>query len=268
MNEKKVRAQFSILLESCNNVKANQQNFDLILQTMRREGSLLHVIDRRTPINGNTLLIICVLRKRYVMAQTLLECGADVTVQDSNGYNVLMHALKDTTDEGVRFLELLLHAKKLDVHTKNRSGSSAIILASYSNDSFVNLKIISTLILNGANVMDKTGDLRTPLHIAASLNYIRLCELLIKKGAALNPLTRSKKTPLVMAMEAKMEDAAALLVRRGCDSSNNVKIGNTTVLAYAALHKLSKLEEAIFTKVTESVDEQEKEGSKKRKLEE
>ena len=267
LNYDKLRAQFGILFESCNNVKANKTNFALILNTMKRDDSLRHVVDKRTPINSNTLLIICVLRKRYDMAQTLLECGADVTVQDCNGYNVLMHTLKDTTDEGLGFMELLLNTKKVDIHAKNKTGSSAIVLASYSNDTFVNLKMVSMLILNGANFMDKTSDLRTPLHIAASLGFLKLCELLIKKGAVLDALTSSKRSPLVLAMEANMEAAAALLVKRGCNSSNDVKIGNTTVLAYAALHKMKKLEEVIFAKVTEICDEP-PELDKKRKLNE
>lgn len=65
-------------------------------------------------------------------------------------------------------------------------------------------------------VNSKTFDSQlTPLHCAASKNYVDICKLLIEKGASVNSVDRQGNTPLVRAAQKGNNDCLRCLLNSG-----------------------------------------------------
>ena len=77
---------------------------------------------------------------------------------------------------------------------------------------------LQELIGEDANVIDATEDYgMTPLHWVARAGSIDCAEILLERGALVNPLNKARRTPLQLAAETNQADMIRLLARHGAD---------------------------------------------------
>ncbi len=76
--------------------------------------------------NGDTALMIALLRDNLEIARMLTEQGADVNAQDKDGYTALMFA----SFNGYHDIAKILIKKGADVHVENKNGYTALMFAS------------------------------------------------------------------------------------------------------------------------------------------
>jgi len=122
--------------------------------------------------DGFTLLGLAAFFGHFILAQELLEKGADPNISANNPYKVApLHSACATS----------------------------------------NLEMATLLIKHGADVNAKQMHNVTPLHSAAHNGKTDLVQLLVDKGADINATMENGKTPLLMAEEAKFNDTANLI---------------------------------------------------------
>ncbi|CAG0882641.1 unnamed protein product [Cyprideis torosa] len=153
---------------------------------------------------GDTPLHDAVSKKRDDMLDLLLEAGADITINNNHGFNVLHHAALRGNPSAMRVL--LMKAPRPWI------------------------------------VDERKDDGYTALHLAALNNHVEVAELLIQVGKAdMNVQNINLQTPLHLAVERQHTQIVRLLVREGCDLSIADKDGDTPLHEALRHHTLSQL---------------------------
>ena len=87
---------------------------------------------------------------------------------------------------------------------------------------------LQELIDENSNVADATDDYgMTPLHWAARADSMECAEILLERGALVNPLNKARRTPLQLASEANRADMIRLLSLHNADLNTQDKKGRT-----------------------------------------
>jgi len=143
-------------------------------------------------LEGDTPLHDTILKKRDDMLEMLLDGGADVTVTNNNGFNVLHHAaLRGNPSAMCLILNKLKRPWVID--EKKDDGYTALHLAALNN----HLQVAETLIKMGhANLDIQNINHQTPLHLAVERQNIQIVRLLVSEGAKVNLTDRDGDTPL------------------------------------------------------------------------
>lgn len=152
-------------------------------------------------IEEGTFLLYASKINQVDVVRTLLSCGADPAIQNSQGYNAVDVASSDAirriyvddllrataASELGRVVQLL--AAGININSWDSEGSKNTPLhwaACYGNKD-----IITCLIDRGADVNSENGCGATPLHDAVSRGDVTICQELLHSGA--NPLIRAIK---------------------------------------------------------------------------
>ena len=99
--------------------------------------------------------------------------------------------------------------------------------------------VATYLIDNGANVNAKNDEGIAPLHLAA---WPRMVELLVSRGADVDVLDETGRTPLIVhAEEAEHCDVMMALLRRGADADAADDDGNTALSIATDREELEKI---------------------------
>ena len=95
-----------------------------------------------------------------------------------------------------------------DVHTSNRDGDTALMLASHQGLE----EIVSTLIEKGADIDKRNLGGYTPLLFAANVGREGIVRILLENGARADTTNNSGDTPLILAATNGHEDVVRLLL--------------------------------------------------------
>ncbi|WP_257288791.1 ankyrin repeat domain-containing protein [Endozoicomonas sp. SESOKO2] len=131
--------------------------------------------------NGNLELI-----------RSLLDCGADIDLQDKKGMTPLHHAV---SYGDVQVLKIFLDCKA-DMNLQNKYGCTALHLAAKAPE---NPELFDTLIDNGASFDKTDNDGPIVMHLAAESGHERALKKLIAKHADVNVVDEDERTPLILA---------------------------------------------------------------------
>ncbi|KXG49761.1 uncharacterized protein PGRI_057290 [Penicillium griseofulvum] len=137
-------------------------NFDTIVAELVSRISSQEYLNIRDP-NGNTALVLAILKGNKPMVQTLLYSQASCEIADSQGVTALHHVVGLGLDE---FLRLMVH-RVSNINLPDKKGYSALHHAVRSDKS--NAQTISILVAGGADLNAKTNDNETPLRLARRL---------------------------------------------------------------------------------------------------
>lgn len=152
---------------------------------------------------------VAVIRDDAGAIKALLEQGFDANSLDPKGQPAANIAIQ--RDSG-RALEALVATPALDVNLLNPAGESALMLAAIKGQ----FEWCERLLQRGAKVNQPGW---TPLHYAASGPNLRIVELLLGRGAALDARSPNGSTPLMMAARYGSEDTVRMLLERGADAT-------------------------------------------------
>ena len=151
--------------------------------------------------------------------QQLLARGFDANTVDSKGRNGLILAISEPSPKVVN---VFLEASKIDVNALNKSGESALMLASLNGQLELSMKLVK----KGADV-NKPG--WTPLHYAASKGHVDVIKLLLENYAYIDAESPNGSTPLMMASMYGSSQAVKLLLDEGADPLLKNQVGLTAL---------------------------------------
>ncbi|PXF44718.1 Serine/threonine-protein kinase WNK2 [Gracilariopsis chorda] len=107
-------------------------------------------------------------------------------------------------------------------------------------------EVLDKIERGGASPRFADYDRRTPLHIAAAEGHLKICALLLKRGADVNAKDRWGHTPLWDAkMNSHGEVQELLLIHKGMDSSHSMDETSFELMQYAAKGDLDSVRDRI-----------------------
>jgi len=166
-------------------------------------------IHSRCGDNGATPLYLASRQGHLEAARFLVECGADVTAEDRDGWT----ALHVASLVGHLDLARLLTERGADVTARGEGGSTPLHIASHAGD----LDLAQLLIEHGTDMTDQDDDGCTALHVASLEGHLDLAQLLIERGADVTAQSRVRATPLHVASSQGHLDLARLFIERGAN---------------------------------------------------
>eukprot|EP00792_Barthelona_sp_PAP020_P007227 TRINITY_DN3126_c0_g1_i1.p1 TRINITY_DN3126_c0_g1~~TRINITY_DN3126_c0_g1_i1.p1 ORF type:complete len:956 (+),score=286.11 TRINITY_DN3126_c0_g1_i1:1057-3924(+) len=170
------------------------------------------IIDFETFYGDNKDYLIHFIAKynSYSLLQQILldsKFPIDVNKQNAEGNTALMISIMHESEE---VFDILVE-NEANVEICNNSGMVAIHIAAYCG-TFSMVKILSELHPSFANVRDEDG--QNVCHFAAAGGNVDTVFYLVSRyGLAVNDLTKTNDTPLHMAIEAKNNKAAKIMLR-------------------------------------------------------
>ena len=187
----------------------------------------------RSESDGRTALISAAARGDVLVAQVLIDGGADINVRDEKGYTALLHAI-EARYEDVEYI--LWNHPNLDPRARGLNGVTA--LSSYVWRERTDA--VKKLLDRGADVNAQDNDGDAPLHGAAQNGNVEILDILLDKGANPNLKNKQGGTPLMWAAVYGHEDAARWLIEHGADPSLKDNDG-MTARDWAIRNKREKL---------------------------
>lgn len=139
--------------------------------------------------------------------ERLVERGFDPNARDPNGHPALIRALRADSSHSALTLARL---PGLDLEAMNRAGETALMMAALKGD----LAVCEVLIKRGAAI-DRDG--WTPLHYAASGNSLPALQMLLANGARVDARAPNGRTPLMLAASYAGEPVIDALLAAGAD---------------------------------------------------
>jgi len=179
-----------------------------------------------------TPLWFAVTKMQPMVAQTLIDAGADVGYLDDQKRSMLHLAmqygggLEDSTTS-VALLQLLLKARKLDVNVTDREKRTPLHWAAGKNA----LDSVTLLLESGADVNAKDWGGHTPMHWACPMDAVDSARALAKAGAKIDLVDRDKRTPLHWAADKGAERCVRFLLEEA-----GAAVDAVDNMGYSALH--------------------------------
>lgn len=196
----------------------------------------------------DTLLMVAAVQSKLAAAQLLVESGANINAQTSDGVTALMHVAQWGNAEMLRFLL----ANGADLKLKDTQGKTAQVYATRNKST----EIFQILLAHGSSfsqtdknlaLIDATRWYSTPERKQpdSQLNTIRF---LLKAGAEVNAKDNTGNTPLLYAAEtSRGGEPFRLFVENGADvNAGNFK--GITVLMQAARYQSTDIVELLLNK--------------------
>ena len=190
----------------------------------------------------HTPLMIAAIRGHINALTLLIKHGADVDLQDSDGYKALHFAVYGSDISSEIFSCLI--GIGADVNARTKNGVTPLMIAAEEG----HINVVTSLVKCGANVHLQDKDGQTALHHAMQSPQASICEVLsclIKNGADVNAHTFHNETPLMLASRDGHVNVVTFLIKHGADVDLQDKDGDTA-LHYAASSSLPEIVEMLL----------------------
>ena len=205
------------------------------------------LIENGADVNGvnkvkHTPLMIAAIRGHINALTLLIKHGADVDLQDSDGYKALHFAVYGSDISSEIFSCLI--GIGADVNARTNNGVTPLMIAAEEG----HINAVTSLVKCGANVHLQDKDGQTALHHAMQSPQASICEVLsclIKAGADVNAHTFHNETPLMLASRDGHVNVVTFLIKHGADVDLQDKDGDTA-LHYAASSSLPEIVEMLL----------------------
>ena len=195
------------------------------------EWTLTKVSPERKRSIGRSFLIIAIDNKHPKIADYLISVGADVNLEDIDGYSPLMYACMIADLALVQ--KLLSTGANVRARSKKEKATALHFAAVYSNSD-----IFNKLIASGADINAKDIGGFTVLHFAVQGGNIETVKLILNTGYNVNTKNNDGATALFrvefVSDESLSLEIARMLIEAGADVNVKDNKGNTP------LHYLTK----------------------------
>jgi len=154
------------------------------------------------------------------IAKYLIEQGAELNYQDSDGFTALHYAAKEGLLEVVKLL--VEKGADLEVYpdeTKFYKGETPLVSAcSYSNTDDKNIEVVKYLVENGASMDKNDLSFQSLLTTCIYSKAPKTAQYLLEKGADPNLPNNNGQTPLYLAIDKSMgNELIKALLKAGAD---------------------------------------------------
>lgn len=133
--------------------------------------------------SGKTPLHTAILAKQFSIVEMLLEHNADVTLKDDAGDSVLHTAIRVGSE---RLVQVLIERGRCNVATPGRNSA-------------------------------------TPLHLAAEMDNVAICKILVENHASLSPLDAEQMSPVARAVERGAQKSTQYLLQKAEEETGSVE---------------------------------------------
>ena len=186
------------------------ENFDKINLTFSKP-------DNKDVAKWTYLLHSCKVGNAEIV-KSLLEKGADLSSEDSDGKRPLYWAsCNDDDDEAARICNLLLE-RGVDINHQATDGRTALFAALINT----NNKTLEMLLRAGADTNFRMEDGQSILHIAA-IEDVEVVKLLLEHNANPNIENHSQITPICSAANSDNMEIIHALVKGGADINHEAQ---------------------------------------------
>nr|BDT34765.1 ankyrin repeat domain-containing protein [Myxococcus sp. MH1] len=153
------------------------------------------------------------------LVRLLLDAGADVHAQDSDGAIALSFATAQSGDEGVALVRLLIDkGSNVNQRWNDEAGSTVLTDLFGEDNEAPSEDILAVLLKAGVDVNAPNGQEETPLMLAATFkDQPKLTELLLEHGASVETVNDRGWTALMWAIRAGNEGAVERLIAKGAN---------------------------------------------------
>jgi uncharacterized protein len=185
---------------------------------LKRAENALATIDVNTrDCRGRTPLYLAVADDQMLMAELLLQKGADPNIRTTGGDTPLINAVRSSQADLVHLL--LKHRAEVNV----RTDQGYLLLEAVAESS---PRIVETLLGRGANpqVVDENG--RTAMMLAIERGYVDVVQSLLAAGADVNAQSADGEHAVGIAFREQRTDLMRLLLARGADPNTATAAGN------------------------------------------
>ncbi|OQE93683.1 hypothetical protein PENNAL_c0005G05905 [Penicillium nalgiovense] len=192
-------------------------------------------------LSGETPLMCAVMSGNTSVMQILLKWGVELEMKDHGGRTALNRAAAGGSTEVIQ----LLLENGADINTEDDDNRSVVFHAA-SENRYITLPALSTsTMIRNFHRADWYG--QTPLHVAASRDYLESAVALLKvDGVQLETKDYEGCTALSLAVRYGSTEVIQLLLEHGADINTKDNIGRGVVL-YAALENIYTDLAAFFT---------------------
>lgn len=203
---------------------------DMFLNFVENPGSVsswhnsfsgLECYRRHLDRNTRYPLHIASLLGHLTVVRILLDKGADISIQDSQGYT----ALHLVVYQGNKKVARLLLDRGADVAARSVSGYTALRCAAASGRK----EVVELLLDRGADIAASDMDGSTALHNAAFRGHRDVVELLLDRGADIMASDIDGSTALYDAAASGRKEVVEVLLDRGADIAAQNEYGNTVL---------------------------------------
>ena len=201
----------------------------------------------QTPEGLSALMVACIAGKSEIV-KLLLEKGAKVDLRTTTGGTALLFSTvsgssdlnlswafenRDYNSVRLEIIRLLL-SKNASVDVQDKTGGTALLYAVKDRS----LEAVNLLLEKNARVDIGTDRFGTPLlHLAVryfrpdvASARLKIAKLLLERGAPVDILDYSRKTPLIVACECGNAELINILVEKGSNIDHYDKVGGYALL--------------------------------------
>jgi ankyrin repeat protein len=192
--------------------------------------------------NGNHPLHTAALNGKFRVAKLFLDEGVSIDITNHAGETPL-HVASDVAFDGILDLkginatiELLLE-RGANTEARDKDGQTPLHLTASRR----NKTLAQVLLDHGANIEARSNDGHTPLHLATNAIWRRtpvpksaeFIEMLVDRGASVDPVSHIRVTPLSMAASMGDEAVVQLLLAKNANANISDHSGHTPLFLAA-----------------------------------
>ncbi|XP_048254580.1 putative ankyrin repeat protein RF_0381 [Haliotis rufescens] len=196
-------------------------------------------INSRTKCNRTPVMMAANRGYRDVFA-VLVSKGADVSLRDQRGNNILLYTCAGGQVEMVKYV---LSMNKVDINRRGQHGWTSVMVAARLGNREIRDRrertpvmaaacaghkdVVKLLINAGSNVSLVEDHGYNILHIATCIGHVAMVKYILSQNILdINSRTKCNRTPVMMAANRSYRNVLAVLVSEGADVSLRDRRGN------------------------------------------